>query len=163
MEPSQLIGGTEECNSSESGWTMYIASPMHDVALSDDDHDGEGEGDGDGDNDCNSHDDGDGNNNDGDDDSDDSMASDASSGQSRREHSCKHGAVGNGIDCLERDDEHEEDDVIGRTCVGYPNKKDCKQGEEMKGGERRIQGEENKFHVCSTTKAKKTNLKETQK
>nr|XP_016456414.1 PREDICTED: uncharacterized protein LOC107780398 [Nicotiana tabacum] len=28
MESSKLTGGTEEC-SNESGWTMYIASPIH--------------------------------------------------------------------------------------------------------------------------------------
>ncbi|KAK9091011.1 hypothetical protein Sjap_024188 [Stephania japonica] len=85
---SQLFGGTEECSSTESGWTMYIASPMH----HDDDgghSDGEGDyhADGDKDND-NDNDNGggaakydyghDGGGND--DDTDDSMASDASSG-----------------------------------------------------------------------------------
>ncbi|CAA6670663.1 unnamed protein product [Spirodela intermedia] len=29
MDSSQLVGGAEECSSSESGWTMYLASPMH--------------------------------------------------------------------------------------------------------------------------------------
>ena len=38
MEFSQDGGGSEECSSSESGWTMYLASPMHD-----DDDDGDGE------------------------------------------------------------------------------------------------------------------------
>ncbi|KAJ1394736.1 hypothetical protein SESBI_33986 [Sesbania bispinosa] len=31
MEPSQMFGGVEECqSSSESGWTMYIGSPIDD-------------------------------------------------------------------------------------------------------------------------------------
>lgn len=29
MESSKVLGGSEECSSSESGWTMYIASPVH--------------------------------------------------------------------------------------------------------------------------------------
>ena len=33
MEFSQLVGGAEECSSSESGWTMYLASPMHGQTL----------------------------------------------------------------------------------------------------------------------------------
>ncbi|XP_043700328.1 protein SOB FIVE-LIKE 4-like [Telopea speciosissima] len=66
MEPSsQLFGETEECSSSESGWTTYIASPVHcDDTQEDDDDDDEK----------------DGNN-----DSDDSMASDASTGPNHGE------------------------------------------------------------------------------
>lgn len=30
MESSPLITEPEECSSCESGWTMYLASPMHD-------------------------------------------------------------------------------------------------------------------------------------
>ncbi|XP_020083587.1 uncharacterized protein LOC109706962 [Ananas comosus] len=42
MESSQLIGDAEECSSSESGWTMYLASPMHDdTNMHDDGGDGE--------------------------------------------------------------------------------------------------------------------------
>ncbi|GJT68890.1 hypothetical protein Tco_1020370 [Tanacetum coccineum] len=29
MEYSKYLGAAEECSSSESGWTMYIVSPMH--------------------------------------------------------------------------------------------------------------------------------------
>ncbi|KAK4373275.1 hypothetical protein RND71_008659 [Anisodus tanguticus] len=36
MESSKLPGGTEECSSSESGWTMYIASPTHQYHHEDD-------------------------------------------------------------------------------------------------------------------------------
>lgn len=62
MEYSKVIGGTtEECISSESGWTMYIDSPSHygDLSYDNDEHEKEGD---------------DGN------ETDDSMASDASSG-----------------------------------------------------------------------------------
>ena len=80
MEPSQVMGDEdEECCSSESGWTMYIASsPDHHDEVDDDDDENDkekrdktsnsdGDGDGDGDDDD-------------DDDDDDSMTSDASSG-----------------------------------------------------------------------------------
>ncbi|TKY54981.1 pheromone-processing carboxypeptidase KEX isoform X1 [Spatholobus suberectus] len=74
MEPS----GAEECHSSESGWTMYIGSPVDDDGHSDD-----------GDND-NSDDEGtQAHPQDDDDESDDSMASDASSGPSH--HGVNHG------------------------------------------------------------------------
>ncbi|RDX74743.1 hypothetical protein CR513_45473, partial [Mucuna pruriens] len=67
MEPS----GAEECHSSESGWTMYIGSPMDDGGHSDDNDDNNGhEG-------TRVH-----RPQDDDDESDDSMASDASSGPS---------------------------------------------------------------------------------
>ncbi|XP_018631653.1 protein SOB FIVE-LIKE 1-like [Nicotiana tomentosiformis] len=36
MKSSKLSGGTEEC-SNESGWTMYIASPIHQYNQEDDD------------------------------------------------------------------------------------------------------------------------------
>ncbi|XP_059302562.1 protein SOB FIVE-LIKE 4-like [Lycium ferocissimum] len=85
---SQFFGEAEECNSSESGWTMYIGSPSN------------GEGDGDleynGDFDefedhnnkeaINRDDDEDG-------DTDDSMASDASSGPSHFSRNGKSGGV----------------------------------------------------------------------
>lgn len=29
MDHSKYLGAAEECSSSESGWTMYIVSPMH--------------------------------------------------------------------------------------------------------------------------------------
>ncbi|XP_038879181.1 protein SOB FIVE-LIKE 3-like [Benincasa hispida] len=43
MEPSQIFGVSEECHSSESGWTMYIGSPVNGSsdAASDDDEDEE--------------------------------------------------------------------------------------------------------------------------
>ncbi|KAH0459419.1 hypothetical protein IEQ34_012233 [Dendrobium chrysotoxum] len=71
---SQPNEDAEECSSSESGWTMYLASPMHDGSNGDDDDDGEADGtsatiggQSSGDNDQGKED-------------DDSMASDASSG-----------------------------------------------------------------------------------
>jgi len=78
MEFFQVGGESEECSSSESGWTMYLASPMHG---DDDDGDGEVE-DGGGEDDHNrrssSNSDGYNEGHGGGD--DDSMASDASSG-----------------------------------------------------------------------------------
>lgn len=41
MEYPKHPGGREECNSNESGWTMYIGSPYRDCD-DDDDHDDEG-------------------------------------------------------------------------------------------------------------------------
>lgn len=73
MESSKVPGDSEECCSSESGWTMYIASPVDDDNDSDDDDHSP---------DKTVH------SNDKDEDyagSDDSMASDASSGPSHRE------------------------------------------------------------------------------
>lgn len=32
MEFSKYVGVAEECSSSESGWTMYIVSPMHETS-----------------------------------------------------------------------------------------------------------------------------------
>ncbi|XP_020691737.1 uncharacterized protein LOC110106251 [Dendrobium catenatum] len=70
---SQLNEDAEECSSSESGWTMYLASPMHDGSNGDDDDDGEVDGTSGG---QSSGDDDD----QGKEDDHDSMASDASSG-----------------------------------------------------------------------------------
>ncbi|CAN4121977.1 unnamed protein product [Withania somnifera] len=42
MEYPKHPGGTEECNSNESGWTMYIGSPYCDYNQGDDDDDDEG-------------------------------------------------------------------------------------------------------------------------
>ncbi|CAK9330036.1 unnamed protein product [Citrullus colocynthis] len=80
MEPSQIFGVSEECHSSESGWTMYIGSPANgssDAASDeDDDEDEEHKGYYYAANNQ--------------DDSDDSMASDASSGPShQQEHQFK--------------------------------------------------------------------------
>lgn len=75
MESSKVPGDSEECCSSESGWTMYIGSPVDDDSDDDDNNDDHST-------DKTVHN----NNKDGDDGgSDDSMASDASSGPSHRE------------------------------------------------------------------------------
>ncbi|KAL3501582.1 hypothetical protein ACH5RR_036031 [Cinchona calisaya] len=42
-DSSENLGGTEECSSNESGWTMYIASPTHESNPDDDDDDDEDE------------------------------------------------------------------------------------------------------------------------
>ncbi|GLT44114.1 hypothetical protein SLA2020_180290 [Shorea laevis] len=90
MEPSKMFGGTEECHSSESGWTMYIGSPVHDDddgsnsdAKAHDTAEDDGGADDDGDSDAND---------------DDSMASDASSGPSHEMVRLKHGEDDEGDD-----------------------------------------------------------------
>ncbi|KAJ4713277.1 acidic leucine-rich nuclear phosphoprotein 32 family member B-like [Melia azedarach] len=79
MESSKVLGGVEECDSSESGWTMYIGSPDDDDDDDDDGHSDDRDYDDDG---------GGGSYHDmyanHEDDSDDSMASDASSCPSQR-------------------------------------------------------------------------------
>ncbi|XP_022974149.1 uncharacterized protein LOC111472737 [Cucurbita maxima] len=80
MESSQNVGVSEECHSSESGWTMYIGSPVDDSSDGDEDDDveyGKNKG-----FHANHQDD-----------SDDSMASDASSGPS---HQPDHPFAGHG-------------------------------------------------------------------
>ncbi|KAL8229054.1 hypothetical protein R6Q57_013954 [Mikania cordata] len=74
MEFSKYLGvADDECSSSESGWTMYIVSPMHQASFHHHDHvyDVHDHG----------HDDGHMHHNE---DSDDSMVSDASSAPSRQ-------------------------------------------------------------------------------
>ncbi|KAK9278401.1 hypothetical protein L1049_027966 [Liquidambar formosana] len=85
MDSSHIFEGTEECHSSESGWTMYIGSPTHGTDDDDDDdksHSLDRDDDYKGD---------DGNY------SDDSMASDASSGPSHRENPYGCGERGHGM------------------------------------------------------------------
>ncbi|KAG2667189.1 hypothetical protein I3760_15G100500 [Carya illinoinensis] len=103
MESSQVFGAAEECHSSESGWTMYIGSPIYgdDDDGSGDNGDSDDENDGDGDND----DDDDENDANHDDDSDDSMASDASSGPSHQGHPCGSGKGGHGLAAFKQEDE----------------------------------------------------------
>ncbi|XP_022881882.1 uncharacterized protein LOC111398943 [Olea europaea var. sylvestris] len=81
MDSSKILEGNEECSSNESGWTMYIASPIDKYNLDDeDDHSGS----------IDKQEDGLPAKDDGDTDSNDSMASDASSGPSHREHLRNH-------------------------------------------------------------------------
>ncbi|KAF8407915.1 hypothetical protein HHK36_007053 [Tetracentron sinense] len=131
MESSQHLGGTEECSSNESGWTMYIASPMHDDADNDDYHDS-------------SYDDGDddGHNNDslgGEKDykSDDSMASDACSGPSNRKHPRGNGEGGHGMAHFKHDED--KDDKKYSSC-----KKDIKQVKKKKRDESKAEKEDSK-------------------
>lgn len=83
MDPSQIFGVSEECHSSESGWTMYIGSPA-------DDGSSDADADADADAPSSNEDEEDGKNKvfygNNKDDSDDSMASDASSGPSHHHH-----------------------------------------------------------------------------
>lgn len=94
MESSQNFGGTEDCHSSESGWTMYIGSPM----LDDDDDD-------DGGDDSDEHSDDADDNTDAS--TDDSMASDASSGPSQREHHCWDDECGRSMIQYKHDDDED--------------------------------------------------------
>lgn len=82
-DSSGNLGGTEECSSNESGWTMYIASPIHENNPVDDDEDDDNDNDTERNEYKDIHDDycGDG-------ESDDSMASDASSGPSHQGGPC---------------------------------------------------------------------------
>ncbi|KAL4326133.1 hypothetical protein GQ457_11G027700 [Hibiscus cannabinus] len=72
MESSEICGGNEECHSSESGWTMYIGSPLQGGGGTSEEEDDGGYAD---ETDAGKHE--------AVVDSDDSMASDASSGPSR--------------------------------------------------------------------------------
>ncbi|XXG55275.1 hypothetical protein AAC387_Pa03g2977 [Persea americana] len=145
MEPSQLIGAIEECNSSESGWTKYITSPMHD-----EDHDGSSTDDGD--DSCGDDDAGDS------DDDNDSMASDASSGPSHRHHSYMNIDGGNGMRHMEHkkeDDDDDDDDEVGHHS--YERKFTEKvRTREMK--KEKTQREKEKFLICSRTKEPTENL-----
>ncbi|PON61652.1 hypothetical protein PanWU01x14_143110 [Parasponia andersonii] len=79
MESSKVFGeADEECQSSESGWTMYLDSPTH--GENDDENQQSDYGDGDDDSSDDDVDDEENDNDNDNDDSDDSMASDASSG-----------------------------------------------------------------------------------
>ncbi|CAJ1944272.1 unnamed protein product [Sphenostylis stenocarpa] len=97
MDP---LGG-EECHSSESGWTMYIGSPMEDGGHSDDGDNSDQEG-----IQTNPQDD--------DDESDDSMASDASSGPS-------HLGINHGFGDFQQDAEEEYD--ADKCCLQKKAKK----------------------------------------
>ncbi|KAL6994998.1 hypothetical protein U1Q18_005133, partial [Sarracenia purpurea var. burkii] len=89
MESSQIIGNAEECHSSESGWTMYIGSPIRSYEHDEDDDDDNDNTDDNDDSDdyCVKPED----------DSDDSMASDASSGRSHRASSSEKRKSGHGM------------------------------------------------------------------
>ena len=82
MESSPLIREAEECSSCESGWTMYLASPMHDVGDSDIEVKSNDEKEAH-DSDCDSIRSDGGNE---DDEDNDSMASDASTGPIQHRH-----------------------------------------------------------------------------
>ncbi|XP_052176221.1 protein SOB FIVE-LIKE 4-like [Diospyros lotus] len=85
MESPHIFVDAEECQSSESGWTMYICSPSHHSDDDDSDDDDDGEDDYYEKNHGGKPDQ---------DDSDDSMASDASSGPSHQEQSWRNGKAG---------------------------------------------------------------------
>ena len=89
MESLKQFSGVEGCSSSESGWTMYISSPMEEdqVECSNDIHDDDDDDDHDNKHQIKKHNSDKKNE---DDDSDDSLASDASSGPSHPQHTYPH-------------------------------------------------------------------------
>ncbi|CAI9096372.1 OLC1v1032503C1 [Oldenlandia corymbosa var. corymbosa] len=97
MDSSNNIGDTEECSSNESGWTMYIASPIQEDNPDDDDDDDSNHESGTERREYKDfyYDDG------GDGESDDSMASDASSGPSHQGGPCVTNKGSHGRDFLE--------------------------------------------------------------
>ena len=149
MESSQPFGGTEECNSSESGWTMYIGSPTPTYSVGDDaKHSDGGENDADDDDDDASHGD----------DSDDSMASDASSGPSHREQPCGKGRYSHGMNCFGYD-KHED---AGKYSVHKKaDSRAEKQGAEQKRNEEKSESmflaRKANTHVGSNDKVRKNN------
>ncbi|GAV77763.1 hypothetical protein CFOL_v3_21233 [Cephalotus follicularis] len=141
MESSQLFGDTEECHSSESGWTMYIGSPVH----SDDGGDADGHshsGDDENDDDPGGDDDSEANS---EDDSDDSMASDASSGPSRDHQGNPYGYRGHGM-------AHEEGKGNGKHCL----EKGANKAVKKERAERSSRKEEKEESVVMATRANNT-------
>ncbi|RVW44628.1 hypothetical protein CK203_086876 [Vitis vinifera] len=112
MDSSQVLGDeAEECSSSESGWTTYIASPDHHHEVDDDENDKEKTDKTD-------------NDDDGDDDDDndhDSMASDASSGHpTHPQLTCESSKGSHGIMTQYK---HAEDETPSKSPSG---KQPCK-------------------------------------
>lgn len=128
MERPQMIGG-EECHSSESGWTMYIGSPIDD---DDDGHSDDGDGE---DNDTQADD--------AEDESDDSMASDASSGPSHYGNPWGNREGGYGLaDSQQAADDHERDE---KFCLDKKeNKRKGKKVAEARSDEKNEMGFINK-------------------
>ncbi|KAK7304213.1 hypothetical protein RJT34_15336 [Clitoria ternatea] len=107
MEPPHvMLGGAEECHSSESGWTMYIGSPIEEDA-----HCVDEENDDDDDNNRDYDYDYEGTQADPEVESDDSMASDASSGPS---HYGIINALGSGYDGFTHYQQKEEEEYCGK-------------------------------------------------
>ncbi|KAL4638381.1 hypothetical protein ACB092_03G142300 [Castanea dentata] len=113
MESSQAHAAAEEHSGSESGWTMYISSPIQskndnykDIHVDDNDDDDDDDDDGDGD----------------DDESDNSMASDASSGPSHHELPCGKGEGSGSI----AQNKHAKNEANSKYSSS--GKKPCKKG-----------------------------------
>ncbi|XVE78623.1 hypothetical protein DITRI_Ditri13aG0161100 [Diplodiscus trichospermus] len=109
MDPFRNFPSTEECSSSESGWTRYLGSPMEDDLecseynynnnhkIKDDGDDGEGN-------------------------SDDSMASDASSAPNHHQHKYKDGRGSHGNARVK----HDKGDYSSKHSSGKDAKKEVK-------------------------------------
>ncbi|XWS51279.1 hypothetical protein CRYUN_Cryun12cG0163100 [Craigia yunnanensis] len=143
MDPSKIFGGNEECHSSESGWTMYIGSPIQ-GGDDDDDDDGHSEADDAYAADNGGHADETGANHEAD--SDDSMASDASSGPSHQGVQFYGNMEGShGTSYFKHDEDEEEG-----NC--YLDKKAKKSAEKQKLGMKKKEDKEEKEQM--TLKAK---------
>ncbi|XWS60381.1 hypothetical protein CRYUN_Cryun07bG0031400 [Craigia yunnanensis] len=123
MEPSKIFGGTEECHSSESGWTMYIGSP---IQGGDDDDDGHSEADDAYAADNGGHADETYANHEAD--SDDSVVSDASSGPSHQGQFCNENMEG---DHGTSNFKHDKDEEEGKKSVLGMKKKERKEEKEQ--------------------------------
>ncbi|XP_017697115.2 protein SOB FIVE-LIKE 3 isoform X1 [Phoenix dactylifera] len=153
MESSPLIMEAEECSSCESGWTMYLSSPMHDGGDSDAELQPNDEEEDDANDRCrNESDDG----SEGED--NDSMASDASTGPIQRKHGdtkCDQSSL---ICRLEHDDDDDgiEEDERNQYHLSYSCKKFC-EANKMKSGRRvgvshKEDGAASFFHTGSKVK-----------
>ncbi|XP_022775916.1 uncharacterized protein LOC111317775 [Durio zibethinus] len=145
MEPSKIFGGKEECHSSESGWTMYIGSP---IQGGDDDDDDNGHSEADDDAYAGGHADETYANHEAD--SDDSMASDASSGPSHQGVQF-HGNMegGHGTSYFKHDEDEEEG-----NC--YSDKKAKKSVEKQKLGMKKKENKEEKEQMTFNAKGATT-------
>lgn len=154
MDSSQLFGGTEECNSSESGWTMYIGSPTPSYSAGDDPHSDGGENDDD-DDDDDGDDDYDASHGD---DSDDSMASDASSGPSQRERLCGKGGYNHRMNCFEYS-KNEDDDKYSmhKKADSRAEKQRAEQKRNGEKAESMFVARKANTHVGSNSKVRKNN------
>ncbi|XVE54625.1 hypothetical protein DITRI_Ditri03aG0097100 [Diplodiscus trichospermus] len=144
MEPSKIFGGNEECHSSESGWTMYIGSPIQ-GGDDNDDENGRSEaytaynGGRPDETDANHEAD-----------SDDSMASDASSGPSHQGVQF-YGNMegGRGTSYFK----HDEDEEEGDCCL---DKKAKKSAEKQKIGMKKKEDKEEKEQMTIMAKGATT-------
>lgn len=151
MEAPQLAGDAEGCSSSESGWTMYLASPMHDNGDSDGHDAVEGDEDDDDDDDDSGNNNSSGGKDEGDED-DDSMASDASTGPAHNKNSYR---KGDGIK-VKHGEENDGNcsQYSSHPCRMFPRMEKTKDRETKRPFQRKAGSTSSQ----SNSKARKTNL-----